>query len=152
MPVDRRRFLAALVVAPAGFLQQVAAPRPRPPITVYKDPGCGCCKAWVEHVRAAGFAVTALDTSALDARKADLGVPSALASCHTAVVGRYVVEGHVPAADIDALLRERPAVVGIAVPGMPVGSPGMEMPGRPADRYHVLAFTADGRTRVFRAH
>jgi hypothetical protein len=119
---------------------------------VYKSPTCGCCAKWVDHVVAAGFRPTVKDTEAMDAVKRRLGVPDALQSCHTAVVGKYVIEGHVPVADVQRLLREKPAVRGIAVGGMPVGSPGMEIPGRHADRYDVTAFLADGTTRPFARH
>jgi hypothetical protein len=103
----------------------------------------------VDHLRGAGFKVDAHDVAELTAVKRRHGVPSALESCHTGVIDGYVVEGHVPADVIDQLLRERPKVVGIAVPGMPLGSPGMEMPGRRAERFDVLAFDAGGGTRVF---
>lgn len=116
-------------------------------VVVYKSPTCGCCAAWVDHMRQAGFRVRAVDTGNLAATKAELGVDPALQSCHTAVVDGYVVEGHVPADVVRRLLRERPDVAGLAVPGMPVGSPGMEGPDpRP---YDVLAFTEDGAARVF---
>jgi hypothetical protein len=121
-------------------------------VTVYKNAQCGCCKGWVEHLRQNGFEVTANDVDDLAAIKSKLGVPAALGSCHTAVVGRYVVEGHVPAADIRKLLEEKPKVVGIGVPGMPIGSPGMEVPGRRPDRYDVTAFAKDGTHRVFTSH
>jgi hypothetical protein len=100
-------------------------------------------------VRAAGFTATIRDTNDLAPIRKDLGIPDALASCHTAVVGRYLVEGHVPADVIDKLLAERPTGRGVAVPGMPTGSPGMEVPGRAPDRYDVLLFATDGTTRVF---
>ena len=121
-------------------------------ITVYKNAQCGCCRAWVEHLRKEGFQVTARDVDDLAAIKAKLGVPSSLSSCHTGIVGPYVVEGHVPAADIRKLLAEKPKVVGVGVPGMPVGSPGMEMPGFPADKYDVMTFAKDGKQRVFASH
>lgn len=121
-------------------------------ITVYKDPNCGCCTQWVTHLRAAGMTPTVHDRADVSGLKDSLGVPAALRACHTAVAGRYVIEGHVPAADIRALLARAPkGVVGIAVPDMPAGSPGMEMPGR-RDRYDVIAFSADGRTSVFARH
>jgi hypothetical protein len=103
----------------------------------------------VDHLREKGFTVDALDVGNLAAIKRKHGVPTALESCHTALVDGYVVEGHVPADVIDQLLRERPKVVGLAVPGMPVGSPGMESPGRKAERYDIVAFDARGGTRVF---
>jgi len=117
-------------------------------IEVWKDPGCGCCTKWVDHLQAAGFKVRTHEVNDMNAARARNGVPQALGSCHTARVGGYALEGHVPAADIKRLLRERPKASGLAVPGMPLGSPGME-----ADRtqtYDVLLFTADGRTRVYR--
>ena len=101
------------------------------------------------HLRAAGFEVKDQNVDALGPIKQRFGVPAALQSCHTAVVDPYVIEGHVPADLIQRLLRERPAVVGLAVPGMPVGAPGMEAPGRPAERYDVLTFDRSGRTAVF---
>jgi hypothetical protein len=103
----------------------------------------------VGHLREHGFPVEARDVSDLDAIKRQYGVPASLRSCHTAVVDGYVVEGHVPADVIGRLLRERPRVAGLAVPGMPVGSPGMEVPGQAPERYRVYAFTRDGRTRVY---
>jgi hypothetical protein len=119
--------------------------------TLYKDPSCGCCTKWGDHLRGNGFAVTARDRSDMDTLKDSLGVPAALRSCHTAIVGKYVVEGHVPANDVKKLLASAPKdVVGIAVPGMPTGSPGME--GGRVDKYDVVAFLAGGRTRVFARH
>jgi len=138
--------LAALLPAASGAMEKPTA------ITVYKDPSCGCCTKWVEHLRASGFAPDVHDRSDMDALKDSLGVPAALRSCHTAVVGRYVVEGHVPAADLKKLIVAAPAkAVGLAVPGMPAGSPGMEMGAR-ADRYDVIAFDAKGTTHVFAHH
>jgi hypothetical protein len=121
-------------------------------ITVYKDPSCGCCSKWVAHLQASGFAPEVHDRSDMNALKDSLGVPPALRSCHTAVIGKYVIEGHVPAADLKRLLVAKPAgTVGLAVPGMPVGSPGMEMGDR-SDEYEVVAFSAAGSTRVFAKH
>lgn len=123
----------------------------RPVVHVWKDPSCGCCAGWVEHMRASGYTVEVEEVSASDLQrmKDEMGVPRALTSCHTARVGDYVVEGHVPAEAIDRLLAEHPAVEGLAVPGMPVGSPGMEVPGQPAEHYDVVAFGADGSRSVF---
>ena len=127
------------------------APKP-PAITVYKDPSCGCCTKWVSHLQTNGFAPEVHDRSDMDALKDSLGVPAALRSCHTAVVGKYVIEGHVPAADLKRLLIAKPAgTLGLAAPGMPAGSPGMEM-GNRSDRYAVVAFGAAGSTRVFAQH
>ena len=116
-------------------------------VTVYKNPRCVCCTKWVEHLRANGFDVTVVDASDLAQVKGRYGIPSELAACHTAIVDGYVVEGHVPADVIQRLLKERPAVAGIAVPGMPVGSPGMEGPYR--EPYDVLTFDRDGATRIY---
>ena len=123
-----------------------------PVIEVYKDPSCGCCSKWVEHLRQHKFAVRTTDTNDLEAVKAAHRVPSQLESCHTALVAGYVVEGHVPAEDIVQLLRERPAIAGIGVAGMPIGSPGMEVAGTNAQSYEVVAFDKDGRTHIFARH
>ncbi len=161
--LTRRAWLGACARA-AGAAAAVTALRPAAlaalapaptPMTVYKDPNCGCCEKWVTHMAAAGFRPAVHDVRDMAAVKARLGVPAALHSCHTAEVGGYVVEGHVPAADVRRLLRERPRVAGraargLAVPGMPAGSPGME--GPPPERYEVLAFVAGGRTARFAAH
>lgn len=119
-------------------------------VVVYKSPSCGCCKEWVNYMRRSGFQVSAIDTTDLDAIKRRYGVASQHASCHTATVGGYVIEGHVPAEDIRRLLADRPSVAGLAVPGMPVGSPGME--GLYKQAYEVLAFTRGGTSTVFAKH
>jgi hypothetical protein len=120
-------------------------------IAVYKDPNCGCCKSWIEHLRKHGFDVTSHDTPDMNEPKTTGGVPQKLQSCHTAFVNGYVVEGHVPAADIQRMLTEKPKIAGIAVPGMPIGSPGMEV-GNRVDKYDVIAFNRDGSTSVFAKH
>jgi hypothetical protein len=117
-------------------------------VVVYKDANCGCCKKWISHLEANGFTVKAHDIKDLVARKTAQGVPPTLYSCHTAKVNGYTIEGHVPAADIRRLLKERPKVRGLAVPGMPVGSPGMEQGGH-KDRYDVLTFDKQGKTGVY---
>ncbi len=117
-----------------------------PPVKVTKDPNCGCCSLWVDHLRANGFTVSVHNTPHMRAVKAKLGVPSKLVSCHTAEIGSYVIEGHVPADAIKRLLAEAPAGRGLAVPGMPLGSPGME--GGTPEAYEVFLF-GDGQTRVF---
>lgn len=123
-----------------------------PTIQVYKTPTCGCCTKWIDSLRAAGFEVEATNMPDLSELKAANGVPPRLSSCHTALVEGYVIEGHVPAADLRRLLRERPAVAGLAVPGMPLGSPGMEHPDRSRhEAYEVISFGADGQ-RVFSTH
>lgn len=141
-------------IAAAGPEGRATSLAQAPEMTVYKSPTCGCCEKWIEHMRSAGFAVEAVDVEGegLTAIKERHGVGRELSSCHTAVVGDYVIEGHVPAEDIARLLSERPDIEGLAVPGMPIGSPGMEMPGREADRYDVLAFDAEGETQVYSRH
>lgn len=138
--------LASIVVAPPAF-----ATRSR--IDVYKSPTCGCCTAWVEHMARAGFAVDAqdVDQDALYALKARSGITPETASCHTAFVDGYVVEGHVPARDVERLLAERPDAAGLSVPGMPIGSPGMEM-GNQREPFDTLLVLRDGATEVFQRH
>ena len=126
----------------------VIAADPAPVVTVYKSPSCGCCGKWVDHLRASGFRVAVHDVQNVEPFKERYGVPSRLASCHTATVDGYVIEGHVPAADIRRLLAEKPKVKGLAVPGMPVGSPGMEQ-GNVKEPYDVVSFDQAGRTAVF---
>jgi hypothetical protein len=118
-------------------------------IKAYRNPGCGCCEVWVEHMRKAGFDISMEDDPDLYTRRASLGVPEELAGCHTAVMGDYIIEGHVPPEDVLRLLAERPDSRGLAVPGMPVGSPGMEM-GDSHDAYDVVIFEKDGRQSVFK--
>jgi hypothetical protein len=130
---------AALVTAP---VVSFAAPAQ---MVVNKDPNCGCCTGWVEHVRAAGFDVRVIEMADLAPLKSKLGIPRSLSSCHTAQIDGYVIEGHVPAAVIKRLLSERPTAIGLAVPGMPVGSPGMEVPGTPDDHYNVVLFGPSGQ-------
>lgn len=117
-----------------------------PTITVTKDPNCGCCGGWVEHLRQAGFAVEVRDVPDVNRVKARLGVPSDLAACHTAEVSGYVIEGHVPAAALRRFLNEKPKAKGLAVAGMPVGSPGMEVPDTAPEEYSVILFGAQRRT------
>jgi hypothetical protein len=119
-------------------------------VTVYKTPSCGCCTAWADHLKAHGFEVKLKDFNDLTRIKQGHGITRELASCHTAVVDGYVIEGHVPATDIKRLLETRPAVAGLAVPGMPMGSPGME--GPVSDRYDVLSFDKSGKIEVFSRH
>ncbi len=141
--------LLLLAFALAGCRSEAQTPS----VTVYKTPTCGCCGLWADHMTEAGFEVETVEVSSTADARARLGVPDELASCHTAVVGDYVVEGHVPAEDVRRLLAEKPPeAVGIAVPGMPIGSPGMEVEGRPAQQYEVFMFTRDGRAAVFARH
>ena len=134
--------LGLLIVVPA-----VADPSET--VTVYRSPTCGCCTKWVDHMQEAGFEVELHEVSDVTAIKRMNGLPARLASCHTALVGGYLVEGHVPAVEVKRLLAEKPKIAGLAVPEMPIGSPGMEMPGVKAKPYDVLAFDSDGRTEVF---
>lgn len=143
--ISRRDVLGAMLAAAAvgAFGQALAAPV----IDVYKSESCGCCGKWIDHLRASGFAVRAHNVPEPSLYRAKFGVPEALGSCHTASVGGYALEGHVPAREVKRLLAERPKAKGLAVPAMPPGSPGMEGPR--SDPYAVLLFDARGRTTVF---
>jgi hypothetical protein len=155
---DRRNFLR---VAIGGLLGIVALPRDmlgrgsvqptntRRRMTIYKSPNCECCKKWVEHVRQIGWIIDVKDVDDVDKIKDKVRVPKALRSCHTAIVGRNIFEGHVPADLIEAFMGRPRGVAGLAVPGMPVGTPGMEVPGQPAERYTVFGFYPNGRTFVY---
>lgn len=140
--ITRRAALTAVV---ATLLAPRIAGAATPSITVHKDPNCGCCVGWVDHLRANGFATKVIETGTIERVKARLGVPDNLAACHTAEIGGYVIEGHVPARAIAKLLAERPKIRGLAVPGMPAGSPGM---GGEPEAYDVIAF-GDSAPRVF---
>ena len=154
--IDRRTF----VIRVSGLVAAgVACGRPAAevagssstgtPITVYKSSSCECCAKWVDHVRANGFLPTVHDEEDMDAIKAKLGVPEAVQSCHTALAGKYLIEGHVPASDIKRLAKEQPRVAGLAVPGMPTGTPGMAQPGAKIAGFEVVAFQLDGATNTF---
>lgn len=146
--MDRRLFvLAAGATLLGSTLPSVAQTMPL--VTVYKSPACGCCGEWVKHMRGNGFRVDVKDVEDVTPIKRRSMVPDSLASCHTALVGGYAIEGHVPASDVWRLLRERPRVIGLSVPGMVVGSPGME--GGPPQPYATIAFDERG-TRVFARH
>jgi len=135
---------SALFTAVASLLQtSTLFAREKQVIAVHKDPTCGCCSGWVQHLQNAGFATTVLATSDIDAVKRRLGVPDDLAACHTAEVAGYIIEGHVPAAALKRFLAEKPQATGLAVPGMPIGSPGMEG-GRP-EKYDVVLFAPNSR-------
>ncbi|GAB4472589.1 MAG: DUF411 domain-containing protein [Burkholderiaceae bacterium] len=142
--------LAAVALVPAFARAQLALPE----VEVYKSPTCGCCKDWVEHLRAHGFRVKAVDVPAPAVWRARFGLAERYGSCHTAVVAGYVVEGHVPAREIKRLLAQRPNALGLAVPGMPVGSPGMDGPEYRGvvDPYDVLLVQPDGRATVFASY
>lgn len=137
-----------LALAGSAASQTRPAAGAKPSVTVYKSATCGCCSKWVEHMKANGFNVTALDVDDIEVPMKTYGVPSAAASCHTALVGGYVVEGHVPADVVSRMLREKPAIAGIAAPGMPAGSPGMEVPGYKGS-YDVLSFDKAGKTALY---
>lgn len=155
-PLTRRDWLqhaGAAVLALVAGRRLGAAPldggvdAPPPPMVVYKDPNCGCCTAWNEHMTAAGFRLQVKDTAQMAQVKGAIGVPAALQSCHTGVIAGYFIEGHVPADLVQKLLREKPPLAGLAVPGMPAGSPGME--GPPPERYDIIAVARTGRTSVY---
>ena len=122
-----------------------------PTVEVFKSATCGCCALWVKHLEANGFTTKVTDVEDMSTVKTKYGIPARLQSCHTAVVNGYVLEGHVPAADVQRLLKDRPAVVGVAVPGMPIGSPGMEV-GTTVQAYNVMTFDKQGQATVFASH
>ncbi len=142
-----RPLAAAILVTGLAACQPQAQPQE---VTVYKSATCGCCKKWVSHLRDNGYKVKTINVANIRTIKKEQGVPEQLASCHTALVDGYVVEGHVPAAAIKRLLAERPKTKGIAVPGMPMGSPGMK--GSRKDKYEVLTFNNNSATGIFEQH
>ncbi|MBI4988658.1 MAG: DUF411 domain-containing protein [Rhodocyclales bacterium] len=139
--------LGAVLAAPTAY----AAGEALPEVLMHKDPDCGCCGAWAKHLEAQGFRVKTVETVDMQSVKRRFAVPQRLTSCHTATVGDYVIEGHVPATAIKRLLREKPAVAGLSVPGMPLGSPGMEVPGK-KDAYDVVTFEKAGKSTVYESH
>ncbi|HYB93422.1 MAG TPA: DUF411 domain-containing protein [Vicinamibacterales bacterium] len=151
------RFVMGLSAVVFGAALTLAAqPKPvssRVAAVVYKTATCGCCRVWVDHLRANGFTVETHDVSSAEVRKVSqaAGLPDEGVSCHTAKVGNYVIEGHVPASDIHRMLKEKPAIAGIAAPGMPIGSPGMEQ-GGVKEPYDVMAFTKNGQMTVYARH
>ena len=152
-PRTTRRALLLGMVA-LGLASNAVATKPqRLTLQVWKDPNCGCCKDWVSHLEKNGFAATVIDQGN-NAVRAQLGMPQKFASCHTAVIEGYVIEGHVPAADIQRLLKDKPQALGLAVPGMPIGSPGMDGPiyGGRRDAYQVLLIQKDGSSKIFTAY
>lgn len=154
--MQRRQLIlgASALALPALVLAQKApSPAPLPPLQVWKDPDCGCCNDWVAYLRADGFTVQTFDTGNTAVR-ARLGLPAKFGSCHTGLIGGYVIEGHVNAREIRRLLAEKPQAVGLAVPGMPVGSPGMdgEVYGNRRDPYDVVLVQRDGRSRVYQSY
>jgi hypothetical protein len=140
-----RKALSFLAAIPLVLVSPMQAAGPE--VKVYKTRTCGCCGKWVDHLKANGFQATVTDVPSTAEYRQKYGVPEKLQSCHTAVVAGYTIEGHVPAADIQKLLKQRPKAKGLAVPGMPLGSPGMESTRREA--YSVLLFQADGGASVF---
>ncbi|MFT5933696.1 MAG: hypothetical protein ACI83N_001009 [Hydrogenophaga sp.] len=152
----RRRQLTALAAAaflPGWVLAQSAPANASVLVQVWKDPNCGCCKDWMVYLEANGFRTQAFDTGNT-AMRSRLGMPQKLGSCHTALVGGYVIEGHVPAREIQRLLKEKPSALGLTVPRMPIGSPGMDGPeyGGRKDPYEVLLVAKDGSTTVFQRY
>ena len=149
--MNRRRFFksaAALAALSArSALPAFAAPA-GPEVQVFKSPSCGCCGSWVEHMRTAGFTVKVTEVNDTTAARKRLGLPDRYGSCHTATVGGYVLEGHVPAAEVKRLLASKPKAIGLAVPGMPPSAPGMDVPGR-KDPYEVLLVDTSGQSTVF---
>lgn len=148
-----------MLLALAGAVSVVAAPSVfaaarlamLPPVEVFKSPTCGCCGAWIAHLEREGFTVKVTEMADVGVARARLGMPDALASCHTATVAGYVLEGHVPAREVKKLLVDKPAALGLAVPGMPLGSPGMEMGKRQA-AYEVLLVSRDGKSAPFASY
>jgi len=143
--------LAFGLMTAMGFSTTALAGGAAQNIHVYKSPTCGCCGDWIDHLEENGFEVTATNSNDMGRIKAEAGLIAGLGSCHTAFVGDYVIEGHVPADDIKRLLAEAPKATGLSVPGMPAGSPGMEMGDR-KDHYKVILFNEQGQTRVFAEH
>ena len=158
-PLSRRSVLQlSLISVSAAILSRpllAATGTATPVITVWKTPTCGCCKAWVSHLRKNGFEVVTNDVSDTTAIRKKLGLPDQYGSCHTANLGNYVIEGHVPAEDIRKLLQDKPVARGLSVPGMPLGSPGMEGAGPftgERHAYNVLLVLNDGHARVFKSY
>ncbi|MEZ5640227.1 MAG: DUF411 domain-containing protein [Burkholderiaceae bacterium] len=153
--MQRRRLVSSLAAAlgASALSPTLSARSAMPRVEVWKDPNCGCCQDWVRHLQANGFEVRVHDSGNAAAR-ARLGVAERWGSCHTASVGGYAIEGHVPAGDIHRLLKERPQAIGLSVPGMPVGSPGMDAPayGGRQDPFDVLLLQHGGQARVFRSY
>jgi hypothetical protein len=139
--------IVALLLAASSAPSQLNQPQ----ITVYKDRSCGCCKKWVAHLEASGFKTIVKEVDATAPYQKQFHVPAELGSCHTAVVDGYTIEGHVPAREIKKLLSERPKVVGLSVPGMPIGSPGMENGDR-RQAYSVLTFDKSGKSKVYASY
>lgn len=149
--MKRRTVLTSLATIAATLSLPITAKESLPAVQVFKNPSCGCCGAWVDHMKAAGFAVSVTEVDDTSVARSTHGLPDKFGSCHTAVVAGYVVEGHVPANDVKKLVAMKPVAIGLTVPGMPVGSPGMEMGSR-KDPYQVLLVDKQGRERVFSSY
>lgn len=150
--MNRRSLLAAAGFVLAGNRGLAVAATDALPIKVYLSPACGCCKGWIAHLEKSGFTPAVAEVADVAPQKKALGVPETAWSCHTAVIGGYFIEGHVPASDVRRLLAEKPRALGLAIPGMPVGSPGMEVMGQAADRYDTMLLLAGGASRVWERH
>lgn len=147
------RAVAAIVCSALVAIGATTAVAQRQPtVEVYKSPSCGCCANWVTHLQQHGFATRVTNVEDMTQIKTTHNVPGRLQSCHTGIVDGYVLEGHVPASDVQRLLKERPAVRGLAVPGMPIGSPGMEVPNMKPTPYNVMSFDRQGQVQVFSSH
>ena len=150
--MQRRIFLSGLIGLTAAACATSDAAQTPPAMLVHKSEGCACCDGWVQHMRSKGFAVQVREVSNMNDIKSRLGVPVAKGSCHTAEVGGYFIEGHVPAQDVQRLLAQRPVAKGLVLPGMPLGSPGMEAPDGSVQRYTVELVLPSGETKVFAQH
>ena len=148
--MNRREWIVKTTALGAALATGRALAAAPPEMVVYKSPTCGCCTDWAKHSRGSGFTVKTVEVSDLGAIRKRFGVPDRLAACHTALIGGYVVGGHVPASAVKRLLAEKPGVIGISVPGMPNGSPGME--GPKSEPFSVLAFDERGATKVFESY
>ena len=149
----QRRYLLGILAASMATASSAVMAQTKPQVEVWKDPNCGCCGDWIKHLESNGFGVRVNDTGNTAARKR-LGIADKLGSCHTGLVGGYAIEGHVPARDIQRLLKDKPQALGLTVPGMPIGSPGMdgEVYGGRQDPYDVLLILKDGSTRVYQSY
>ena len=143
-------FFSILALTVLFIPNQTRADTALPIVTVYKSPTCGCCSKWVKHLESNGFVVEAKNTNKLDSIKRELGIEPQFQACHTAKIGNYVIEGHVPASDIKKMLADKPDIHGLAVPGMPMGSPGME--GSRKDNYNVFAIKNDASPTIYNSH
>lgn len=148
-PIDNSQSMEQQI---AALKKQMIEDSMLPVLTVYKKRNCGCCKLWVRHMQQSGFKVSAISSDEMNPIKIKFGVPTGLGSCHTAKIGGYFVEGHVPASDVKRLLKEKPDALGISVPGMPMGSPGMEVPSGEVQKYSVKLVAKDGSFSTFSEH